>query len=380
MTTDFRQPQPDDLVLGGQNVAPAGAVVLGGIEGVRIRLASRNLEEKEAGVLQALNYGEKGIAALFEVLEKESNPEIQWLAYQVLEKQDSQEIQAKLKNYFGWYDYESVTVNHRGEMIKRTPGRAKYYREDLGNGVYLDMVYIAGGTFLMGSPTSEKKSEWSKGKEEPRHQVTVSSFWMGKYAVTQAQWQAVMDNNPSCFQGTNRPVERVSWYVCQGFCHKLSQQTGKRYRLPSEAEWEYACRAGTTTPFNCGETITAELANYNGNYIYAKQIKGQYKEQTVEVGSFPPNAWGLYEMHGNVREWCEDGWHDHYQRAPRDGSAWTDNHSSTKSRVLRGGSWNNNPGSCRSASRDDNRDSDNYYTDSLRLVLEWEKRLFPVYS
>ena len=277
--------RPDDAVLGGQSQAPLDAAVLGGIQGVRQKLASDNEAVKKEGILQALNYGEKGIEALFGVLEQERNLNIQWLAHQMLEKQGDPGIIAKLKNYFSWYEYESVTVNRRGEIIQRTPGRAKYYREDLGNGVYLDMVHIGGGSFLMGAPESEPKSS---DYQRPQHRVTVPEFWMGKYQVTQEQWEAIMGSNPAGFTGANRPVEVVSWDDCQEFCRKLSELTGKRYRLPSEAEWEYACRAGTTTPFSCGETITTDLANYNGNSTYADEGKGQYRKETVEVGIFPP--------------------------------------------------------------------------------------------
>ncbi len=146
-------------------------------------------------------------------------------------------------------------------------------------------------------------------------------------------------------------METVSWNECQYFCRRLSERTGKRYRLPSEAEWEYACRAGTTMPFHCGETITTDLANYNGNETYAEEEKGGFREKTLEVGSFLPNAWGLYDMHGNVWELCEDGRHENYQRAPMDGSAWTEKYTHKRLRVLRGCSWYGNPESCRSAIR-----------------------------
>ncbi|BFM38213.1 bifunctional serine/threonine-protein kinase/formylglycine-generating enzyme family protein [Synechocystis sp. LKSZ1] len=274
-----------------------------------------------------------------------------------------------LTSGIGYFDFESVTVNHQGQIIKKTPGKAKFYRENLGKGVFLDMVYIAGGTFLMGSPESEPGSY---AHERPQHRVRVPSFWIGKYAVTQVQWETIMRSNPSYFKGPNRPVECMSWNKCKEFCQKLSKLTGKRYRLPSEAEWEYACRAGTTTPFNCGETITIASANYADNNAYDKERKGQYRKQTAEVGSFSSNAWGLYEMHGNVWERCEDGWHNNYQGAPIDGSAWTDNHSSTAMIVLRGGSWDNNPTRCRSAFR---RNSDRDYNAiniGLRLVLKWD--------
>jgi len=195
---------------------------------------------------------------------------------------------------------------------------------------------------------------------------------MGKYAVTQEQYQAIMGNNPSYFKGFKRPVEYVSWDKCQEFCQKLSKKTGKEYRLPSEAEWEYGCRAGTTTAFHTGETITSNLANYSANYdensTYLEERKGLCRRETVEVGKFPPNGFGLYEMHGNVLEWCEDGWHDSYQEASKDGRAWTDNHSQIERRLLRGGSWYHLPYFCRSALRYDNSRYRHYDNVGFRLV------------
>jgi formylglycine-generating enzyme required for sulfatase activity len=171
---------------------------------------------------------------------------------------------------------------------------------------------------------------------------------VGKYQLTQAQYQAIIGSNPSRFKGNNRPVERVSWNDAVKFCEKLSQKTGKNYKLPSEAEWEYACRAGTTTPFYFGESITPELVNYDGNYTYASAPKGQYRQQTTDVGSFPPNAFGLYDMHGNVWEWCLDDYIDNYSDTLRDGSALT---GRSDVKLLRGGSWSLNPRDCRSACR-----------------------------
>jgi len=172
-----------------------------------------------------------------------------------------------------------------------------------------------------------------------------------------------MGNNPSEFKGDNRPVENVSWHDCVAFCKRLFEKTGKAYRLPSEAEWEYACRAGTTTPFYFGETITTDLANYDGNYTYASGPKGVYRAETTDVSSFPPNAFGLYDMHGNVWEWCADLWHDNYDGAPTDGSAWLEkksdkgsldyhtNSNLTEERLLCGGSFDGNPDLCRAAVR-----------------------------
>ncbi|WP_051470159.1 SUMF1/EgtB/PvdO family nonheme iron enzyme [Fischerella sp. PCC 9605] len=230
---------------------------------------------------------------------------------------------------------------------------------DLGNQVILEMVQIPGGTFCMGAPPQEKDSDNS---ERPQHQVTISSFLMGKYPVTQVQWQAIaslpkvernLDPKPSYFKGGDRPVEQVNWYDAVEFCARLSQKTGQEFRLPSEAEWEYACRAGTTTPFHFGETISSDLANYNCSYIYGSEDKGINRSETTPVGMFQvANAFGLYDMHGLVWEWCADTWHENYEGAPTDGSAWIDeNQNDIQNRLMRGGSWNNNPGKCRSATR-----------------------------
>ncbi|MFM6659733.1 MAG: formylglycine-generating enzyme family protein, partial [Microcystis panniformis] len=254
------------------------------------------------------------------------------------------------------FNFEIVRVNAKGEQIEKESKQSQYFREDLGNDITLEMVAIPGGTFTMGSPANEKDSY---GDERPQHQVTVPPFFLGKYPITQAQWRAIasrtdlkvkqdLDLNPARFKdrpdSDRRPVEQVNWYDAIEFCARLSKLTVRvrEYRLPSEAEWEYACRAGTTTPFYFGETITGELANYNAGYTYSGEPKGQYRQQTTPVGKFPPNAFGLYDMHGNVWEWCADTWHDNYDGAPRDGSAWIENGNDNCS-ILRGGSWHNPP-------------------------------------
>jgi formylglycine-generating enzyme required for sulfatase activity len=249
------------------------------------------------------------------------------------------------------FEFDVVTVDATGKQINYKRHSANFFIEDLGNGVFLEMVSIPGGTFIMGSPDNK-----GKANERPQHQVTVREFLMGKYQITQAQYEAIMGNNPAYFRtnGANRPVENVSWKNALEFCQKLSQKTKRNYRLPSEAEWEYACRAGTTTPFYFGETITVDLANYNGNYTYASAPKGQYRGQTTPVGNFPPNAFGLYDMHGNVWEWCEDYYHNNYQYAPIDGSAWLQTglfSNLLSDRLVRGGSWGFLPEGCRSANR-----------------------------
>jgi len=189
--------------------------------------------------------------------------------------------------------------------------------------------------------------------ENPQHQVEIKRFALGRTEVTQGEWQAAMRNNPSRFKdcGDDCPVEQVSWNDAQEFIKKLNQRTGKAYRLPSEAEWEYAARAGVTTAFSMGNCISMQQANYDGqNYSYNNcSSTGVFRKSTVKVGSFKANAFGLYDMHGNVYEWVEDRYHDNYQGAPSDGSAWLS--GGKDYRVLRGGSWDYGPGNLRLASR-----------------------------
>ncbi|MDB9375357.1 bifunctional serine/threonine-protein kinase/formylglycine-generating enzyme family protein [Nodularia sphaerocarpa] len=243
------------------------------------------------------------------------------------------------------FNFEVVTTDAAGKITNRQNQTAKYFEEDLGNGISVEMVQIPGGNFLMGSPENEAGRS---SDESPQHQVSVPSFFIGKYELTQEQYQAVMGENLSKFKGNKLPVERVNWHDAVKFCERLSQKTGHNYRLPTEAEWEYACRAGTTTPFYFGEGITPELVNYTGNSTYASAPQGKYRQQTTEVGTFPPNAFGLYDMHGNIWEWCQDARHTNYNNAPNDGSAWK---ADNNFRVMRGGSWDLDLKFCRSATR-----------------------------
>jgi formylglycine-generating enzyme required for sulfatase activity len=239
-----------------------------------------------------------------------------------------------------------------------------------------DMLPVNGGTFYMGSQNNDSVYT----RSEIRHQVTVSSFYMGKYQVTQMEYEKIMGINPSNFIGTNLPVEKVSWYDAIEYCNMLSQAEGlspvytidkglsdpnnmndndtlkwvvtwdrnaNGYRLPTEAEWEYACRAGTNTPFNTGNNITTDQANYNGNYPYEKNRKGIFRGKTTDVGSFRPNRLGLFDMHGNVWEWCWD-WEGPYSNLSQ-----TDPFGavSSRGRIYRGGSWGNRADYIRSANR-----------------------------
>ncbi len=254
------------------------------------------------------------------------------------------------RNFLKWLGFGGVgvvSVLALSQIIKNS----SIFTEALGNGVELRMVKIPGGTFLMGSPESEKER---KNNESSQHKVNISEFYLGQTLVTQAQWVAIMEHNPSNFQGNDKlPVETVSWLDAMDFCDKLSQKTGRTYRLPSEAEWEYACRAGTTTPFAFGETITPAVVNYNGDYPYGGEAKGEYRQKTTPVGIFPPNQFGLYDLHGNLREWCLDEWVNSYDGAPTDGSVRGNIsfHEADKQRLLRGGSWYDNASDCRSAKR-----------------------------
>ena len=280
-------------------------------------------------------------------------------------------------------------------------GNAKGYREALkdgdapstgqrtlstnaASGTFLPMLHIPPGRFLMGSPAHEPGRYDDEG---PHHEVQLQEFFLSQTPITQAQWRAVaqwqrqehedgdlwpeaLDPDPVSnlddaerFAGEQRPVVNVSWHDAMAFCQRLRLRTGKNYTLPSEAQWEYACRAGTITPFHFGDTISTKLANYNGSEVYGDGENGDYRQQTTDVLSFPANAWGLHDMHGNVWEWCADHWHDNYEGAPEDGRAWIDeeakeNKNETKRRLLRGGSWFSLPAHCRSAFRNFNPPDD----------------------
>jgi len=212
------------------------------------------------------------------------------------------------------------------------------------NSLGMKLAYISPGQFTMGSPVSEKKHD----SDEVAHQVKITrAFYLGTTEVTQAQWLAIMGENASPVTGDDLPVVKISWQDAVDFCKKLSKQDGRSYRLPTEAQWEYACRAGTKTPFAMGITMSAEQANYNADFVYGAGTKGANRKKALPVGSFAPNDWGLYDMHGNVGEWCED-WYGDY---PQTSAADPIGPASGKLRVVRGGSWNEMPEWCRSAYR-----------------------------
>ncbi|WP_293123588.1 SUMF1/EgtB/PvdO family nonheme iron enzyme [Microcoleus sp. bin38.metabat.b11b12b14.051] len=343
MSDHQNEPREYDAVKGGQNLIPVNAAVLGGIPGLKSRLASPAVEVRIATLSEALKYGEAGLDLIIRALQDESM-QVKFAAYSLLKDRNEEKIKQHLRNYF---EFDVITVDAYGKENSRRKSFSHFFSEDLGNSIVLEMVYIPGGTFMMGCPNDEEGVNYQQSHQ---HQVTVPAFFAGKYSITQAQWQAVMGNNPSHFQGEKRPVENVSWDDAVEFCGKLSLQTGKKYRLLSEAEWEYACRAGTTTPFHFGETITPQLVNYNGYGPYANAPTGLSRKQTTDVGSFPPNAFGLCDMHGNVWEWCSDTWHEDCNGGPTDGSSW-ETGGIRDGRVVRGSSWFETALTCRSAYR-----------------------------
>jgi formylglycine-generating enzyme required for sulfatase activity len=253
----------------------------------------------------------------------------------------------------------------------------------------LTMLWIPPGRFWIGSPPTEPDHQDNEG---PQHLVQLQGFFMGQMPITQAQWRQVaawverpgeqwgreLKTNPAWFDGERvkirkssgsasdesvvldgsantdlHPVEQVSWHEAMEFCNRLSQRTGRHYMLPSEAQWEYACRAGTTTPFAFGATLSAELANYDATITYSNGPKGEYRKQTTPVEVFPANSWGLHDMHGNVGEWCFDHWRERHEAPATDDGPWLikDDRELLRERVIRGGSWNSEAIHCRSASR-----------------------------
>lgn len=212
------------------------------------------------------------------------------------------------------------------------------------NSVGMKLLLIPPGQFVMGSPLGE---EWHRNDEIQHHVTLTKAFYMGATEVTQGQWKVLMGENPSFFTGDGLPVDTITWEQAAEFCRKLSKKEGTLYRLATEAQWEHACRAGTTTPFHTGNTISTDQANYDGNHTYGAGKKGAFREMTTQVGTFAANSWGLHDMHGNVWEWCSD-WYGEYSRAevsdptgPAEGQF----------RVIRGGTWVNFPAVCRSANR-----------------------------
>jgi eukaryotic-like serine/threonine-protein kinase len=296
------QPSNTDAILGGQNLPPLNAAVLGGVAGTKGRL------DREVGLSHEL--------ATFEI----------------------------------------VTINPDSEVVTRQQKQALYCTENLRNSVTLDLVYVPPGSFMMGSAEDRCLNHFDDGRicwdcGYPQHLVNLQAFHMGKYPITQAQYETIMEYKPPAFKGNNHPVTGLNWFQSKEFCNKLSQLTGRTYSLPSESQWEYACRANTTTFFSFGDSIDSDFVNYRSFYPFAPKPeghKGINRGQTTDVGIFPPNAFGLYDMHGNVREWCLDDVNNYtYEGAPNDGSPYFGNGI----KITRGGSWIESFRGCHSAHR-----------------------------
>jgi formylglycine-generating enzyme required for sulfatase activity len=252
------------------------------------------------------------------------------------------------------FKFETVQVNDKGEVVQRQELQMPVFRQSLGSGIDLELVSLPGGFCQIGSPLRQGYED-----EHPQHPVMIPPFLLGKFLITQEQWKVVMGKDlPYRRIGARNPADRASWKDASAFCQKLAKMTRLPFRLPSEAEWEYACRAGTSSPFYYGPTLTTDLANYVGDHIFASEPPGVYRHGTSQVGSFPPNAYGLFDMHGNLWEWCADDWLDDYAGAAVDGQprkthnqAFSQSSGVSAGKVVRGGSWHETPNHCRSAVR-----------------------------
>ena len=267
------------------------------------------------------------------------------------------------------FEFETIYLDKQGRIAKRSSLFAESLVTKLTPDTSLEMVRIPAGNFLMGASFEKAKH---RQNETPAHSVNIESFLLGKFTVTQAQWLAIMSDlplMPTEFRSENLPVVNVWLEKAFEFCARLSKMTGLSFRLPSEAEWEYACRAGTTTPFHFGQAISTEFANYNANHLDRGLNLDEFRQNTTPAGFFKvANNFGLFDMHGNVWEWCSDIWHADYNGAPTDGSSWVNNGDQSYC-VQRGGSWCDRANACRSAFRvgDIAHNSDNVV--GLRICL-----------
>lgn len=253
------------------------------------------------------------------------------------ERRRSEEIEKKHRE-----EEQERLAREKREGEKNMSGRTKTIT--LPGGAEMEMIYCAPGSFMMGSP----KDEEGRDDDGTQHKVTLTrGFWLGKYPVTQAQWESVMGDNPSYFEGDANPVDYVSWDDCKEFIKKINSRFNFTARFPTEAEWEYACRAGTTTMYHWGNALNGDRANCDGNFPCGTSVEGRYLQKTTPVGSYDANPWGFYDMHGNVLEWCADWYGSYLTKAVTD----PEGPASGVGRVLRGGSWFNIASSCCSAYR-----------------------------
>jgi eukaryotic-like serine/threonine-protein kinase len=316
MSMSDNQPANTDAILGGQTPPPIDAAVLGGTIGRNRKLTH----------------------------------EFGW----------SYELVEELSKTHDIFSFETVTVNDRGDIIDCQTKQAFHYTEDLGNGIDLEMVYIPAGRFIMETPKLANHLRYVYHSQE-RHLIDIPAFYIGKYPITQSQYQAIMGDNPAYFKGiksANRPVECLSWVEAREFCRKLSQSKKINYTLPSESQWEYACRANSTQRFSSGNNINPEIVNYRVFYTFTgnpkidNRVKRFNREQTTIVGQFPANSFGLYDMHGNVREICMRDRLYAQQGIPDRTMSWTSNTRIERIELIsRGGSWMDYSNDCQTASR-----------------------------
>jgi eukaryotic-like serine/threonine-protein kinase len=295
------------------------------------------------------------------------------------------------------YRFSTLKLGAKGDVVEQSSHEGMSFSVDLG-GVTLEMVKVSQGAFYMGTPEADLQqvvleyqkycdgpacrevAERQASSARPQRLVTVpAAFFIGKFEVTQAQWLAVSKMpkvkrallpRPSRFQDDNRPVEQVSWEDAVEFCARLSRLTGQTYRLPSEAEWEYACRGGTITQFAFGDTVVSDFVNFDGTKPFGGAPSGIFSAATRPVGwgrGGIANAFGLYDMHGNVAEWCQDTWEDGYANAPEDAKPRTG--GSKVEHVVRGGSWRDPAARCRSAAREKWSSGGRLNTVGFRVVV-----------
>ncbi len=347
------EPEPDafDATLGQTHRLPTDGSVLGGIEGVRQRLWGDRLDGQRAALQATIALGDAGLNLAIAAL---GHPawQIRAAAYGLLSGRDEPKAKAAIARY--GTAVEVVRLDAKAQPSQRITARVPTWLETLDDRVALEMAIVPGGGFLMGTL---EPTQGIVGTENPQHWVSVASFGLSRFPITQAQWEVVagwppvrrsLPSTPSFFRGDRLPVESVSWLEAVEFCNRLSQRTERAYRLPSEAEWEYACRARTKTAFHFGETLSPAVANYNGHLAGEE---GEYRGRTTPVDTFRvANGFGLADMHGNVWEWCADLWHPDYRNAPIDGCARVAGRH-PELRVLRGGAWYLHPRFCRAAAR-----------------------------
>jgi len=325
-------------------------------------------EGPKSGTLKVLRGGHWKNAAIFAHSAHRSqgppNSRMEYIGFRVTVVADESDLTRKVEAP----DTAVASSDGAGAGVTVSPNHDKVMLMDLGDGLAMKLMKIEPGTFKMGSPETEAH----RRDDETQHEVTIGKpFLIGVSQVTQEQYELLMGKNPSAFKDPQNPVETVSWDDAVEFCRVMSEKTGRKVHLPTEAQWEYACRAGTTTPFNTGTTIDAGLVNYNGRYVYGNGKVGENRQTTTLAEGFFANDFGLFDMHGNVQEWCADWYSEGYYRTPEAKKDPT-GPATGSFRVVRGGSWDRGPTDCRSAHRDSNPPTYRANYIGFRVVVEME--------